>query len=120
MTLIFVFQTKELRIVFTEAEFDVPKIGTVEEFQGQEFKVIILSTVRSTESLLISDKYHNLGFISQPKRLNVALTRAQVLTIVIGNPYLLVHDSSWRYIIKYAVENGFYCGCNIPESFYKS
>ncbi|GJQ70797.1 hypothetical protein Trydic_g725 [Trypoxylus dichotomus] len=107
-------QTKEIRAVLSEAEFDVPKVGTVEEFQGQEFKVIILSTVRSNKNILPCDSLHNLGFITQPKRLNVALTRAQALTIVVGNPHLLIHDSSWRYIITFAVKNGCYCGCDIP------
>ncbi|KAI4471093.1 dna2/nam7 helicase family [Holotrichia oblita] len=104
---------REIRSVFAEAEFDIPKVGTVEEFQGQEFKVIILSTVRSNKNMLACDRLHNLGFVTQPKRLNVALTRAQILTIVVGNPYLLINDSSWRYIIQFAVKNGCYCGCDI-------
>ncbi|KRT81245.1 hypothetical protein AMK59_4958, partial [Oryctes borbonicus] len=109
-------QTKEIRAVLSEAEFDVPKVGTVEEFQGQEFKIIILSTVRSNKNMLPCDSLHNLGFVTQPKRLNVALTRAQTLTIVVGNPHLLINDSSWRYIIQFAVKNGCYCGCDITLS----
>lgn len=107
------FQTKDIRTVLTEAGFDVPKVGTVEEFQGQEFNVIILSTVRSNKNMLECDKLHNLGFVTQPKRLNVALTRAQVLTIVVGNPHLLMNDSTWRHIIQYSIKNGGYCGCEL-------
>ena len=66
------------------------KIGPVEIFQGDERRVIILSTVRSQ---LISyerfDTKFNLGFVHQPKRLNVALTRAKQGLIIVGNAELL-------------------------------
>lgn len=109
----FRLQMREIKSVLTEAEFDLPKVGTVEEFQGQEFKIIILSTVRSNKNMLACDRLYNLGFVTQPKRLNVALTRAQILTIVVGNPNLLIHDSCWRYIIQFAIKNGCYCGCDV-------
>ena len=36
------------------------------------------------------DYTHNIGFLSNPKRFNVAITRAEALMIVIGNPHVLV------------------------------
>ena len=36
-----------------------------------------------------------LGFLKNPKRFNVALTRAKALVIVIGNPAVLAHDPHW-------------------------
>lgn len=92
----------------------IPKIGSVEEFQGQERKVIIMSAVRSSPTLLETDRHHALGFVASPKRLNVALTRARALLIILGNPHLLVRDPSWRSVLNYCVERGAYTGCDLP------
>ena len=59
----------------------------------QERKVIIVSTVRSQQKFLAHDFRHKLGFLRNPKRFNVAITRAKALLIVVGNPYLLFQVS---------------------------
>lgn len=51
-----------------------PKVGSVEEFQGMERKIILISTVRTS---LSEDKRLNIGFIGQPERVNVAISRAR-------------------------------------------
>ncbi|KAK4876916.1 hypothetical protein RN001_009422 [Aquatica leii] len=111
----YVKQVKLIRSLLNEAEFDLPKLGTVEEFQGHECNVILLTTVRSCEDFLKHDTYFNLGFISNTKRLNVAITRARALLIIVGNPQLLMKDHHWRTIIKYCVDDGAYCGCDLQS-----
>jgi hypothetical protein len=48
------------------------KVGSVEEFQGQEKRVIIISTVRSTREYLESDYAHNLGKLNK-KPVNIRI-----------------------------------------------
>ncbi|KAI3739237.1 hypothetical protein L2E82_29636 [Cichorium intybus] len=62
------------------------KVGTVESFQGQEREVIIISTVRSTIKHNEIEKRHCLGFLSNPRRFNVAI---RSLLIAIGNPHII-------------------------------
>lgn len=105
-------QVKHIRFLLEQAEFEVPKIGTVEEFQGQECSIIIISTVRSTGAYISKDLQHSLGFVRDSKRFNVALTRAQSLLIVVGNPNLLVKDNNWKALVEFCIKNGFYRGCS--------
>ncbi|KAM9292469.1 RNA helicase Mov10l1 [Morus bassanus] len=88
-------QVEKIRFLLRSIDLADIKVGSVEEFQGQEYMAIILSTVRSHEGLFGDDKYC-LGFLSNPKRFNVAITRAKALLIIVGNPHVLV---------KYDAEN---------------
>uniref|UniRef100_A0A8D1Q2J5 RNA helicase n=1 Tax=Sus scrofa TaxID=9823 RepID=A0A8D1Q2J5_PIG len=90
------------------------KVGSVEEFQGQERSVILISTVRSSQSFVQLDLDFNLGFLKNPKRFNVAVTRAKALLIVVGNPLLLGHDPDWKAFLEFCKENGGYTGCPFP------
>ena len=45
--------------------------------------------VRSSDDIFIEDMRKQVGFVSNPKRFNVAISRAQALLIVVGNPHLL-------------------------------
>ncbi|KAL4219035.1 hypothetical protein ACF0H5_021618 [Mactra antiquata] len=77
-------------------------VGVVENFQGLEKSIIILSTVRSSDvNYEYSDTLQFLGFLVDPQRFNVAITRAQGLLIVIGNPDVLIHDRTWCQFINY-------------------
>jgi superfamily I DNA and/or RNA helicase len=61
------------------------RIGTVDKFQGQEAPVVIVSLCAST----LSEAPRGAGFLLSPNRLNVAVSRAQALAIVVGCPELL-------------------------------
>lgn len=52
-------------------------VGKVEEFQGQEKLIILLSTVRTCKENARLDVNRQLGFLNCPKRLNVAASRAR-------------------------------------------
>ncbi|GAQ77983.1 RNA helixase SDE3 [Klebsormidium nitens] len=91
------------------------KVGSVEQFQGREKRVIIISTVRSSAEHIESDLKHNLGFLRNPKRFNVAVTRAQALLIIIGNPHVLAQDRCWGAMYEYCRNNGAYVGCEGPQ-----
>ncbi|XP_077581896.1 putative helicase mov-10-B.1 [Stigmatopora nigra] len=91
------------------------KVGPVEEFQGQERRVILVSTVRSNLDYTDFDKKFNLGFVSNKKRFNVAMTRAQALLIVVGNPEVLSTEDCWKRFIMYCKEAGAYRGYQAAE-----
>ncbi|GAA6103763.1 putative helicase mov-10-B.1 [Tachysurus ichikawai] len=88
------------------------KVGSVEEFQGQERRVIIVSTVRSNSEYLTLDAIFNIGFLKNEKRFNVAVTRARALLIIVGNPVILSTDTSWSKFIDYCTEEGGCTGFN--------
>ena len=92
------------------------KVGSTELFQGQERRVIIISTVRSTDQFIDSDRKHNLGFLDNPKRFNVAVTRAQALLIVVGNPKVLLVDENWSALIRHCERHGAYRGEPLPPT----
>lgn len=82
------------------------EIGTVEYFQGREKLIIMVSGVRS--------KTPTIGFLKNEKRLNVAVTRAKALLIVIGNPETLGKNQFWRKFIRMCFDNKASIG-NIPS-----
>ncbi|XP_073707601.1 putative helicase mov-10-B.1 isoform X2 [Garra rufa] len=99
---------KALKTVSELSKWKDIKVGSVEEFQGQERKVIIVSTVRSSVSYVKMDQDFNIGFLSNEKRFNVAMTRAKALLIVVGNPVILSKDPTWQRFIRYCeLEQGY-------------
>uniref|UniRef100_A0AAR2KHQ8 RNA helicase n=1 Tax=Pygocentrus nattereri TaxID=42514 RepID=A0AAR2KHQ8_PYGNA len=109
-------QVEKIRVLLQKVGLADIKVGSVEEFQGQEFLVIILSTVRSNEALPSGDLQSALGFLSNPKRFNVAITRPKALLIVIGNPHVLIKDPCFHALLQYTYENGAFLGCDPPVS----
>ncbi|XP_058719360.1 RNA helicase Mov10l1-like [Poecile atricapillus] len=106
-------QVEKIRVLLKSIDLEDIKVGTVEEFQGREYMVIILSTVRS-QKVIIDDEKHCLGFLCNPKRFNVAITRAKALLIVVGNPHVLVKDPCFCALLEYSLMNRVYIGCDLP------
>jgi regulator of nonsense transcripts 1 len=73
------------------------EVASVDSFQGREKDYIILSCVRSNE-------HQGIGFLSDPRRLNVALTRARYGLIILGNPRVLTRQPVWSMLLMHFKE----------------
>ncbi|KRX99386.1 Regulator of nonsense transcripts 1, partial [Trichinella pseudospiralis] len=74
------------------------EVANVDAFQGREKDFILLSCVRS-------NKHSEIGFLNDPRRLNVALTRARYGLIIVGNPKVLSRQPMWHSLLKFCKEN---------------
>jgi len=81
-------------------------IGPLEAFQGLEFRFVIVCTTRTRDRFLEQDLAKGLGVIHEPRRFNVALTRAKQGMIVIGNPHVLEQDRNWLAFMAFCHRNG--------------
>lgn len=61
------------------------ELGTVDSFQGKDFPLVILSTVRSNQE-------GRVGFLALPNRLNVAISRAKKQVLLLGDSATLAHE----------------------------
>lgn len=69
----------------------------MDAFQGREKDIIIMSCVRSNE-------HQGIGFLNDPRRLNVALTRAKYGIIIAGNPKVLSKQPLWNHLLSFYKE----------------
>ncbi|GLJ31924.1 hypothetical protein SUGI_0642570 [Cryptomeria japonica] len=92
----------------------VPKVRSVDEFQGEESNIILLSLVRNINPNLNVKTSENIGFLNIPNRICVALSRARIGLYIFGNSKLLTDNSLvWKDIIKHFTDN-VYVGNGIP------
>lgn len=76
-------------------------INTVDAFQGQERDVIAISFVRSNDT-------SEIGFLSDIRRTNVAITRARKKVIMIGDSATLGSNQFYNELIAYVQNKNFY------------
>lgn len=69
-------------------------IDTIDGFQGQERDVVFISLVRSNDD-------GKIGFLSDLRRMNVAITRARMKVVVIGNAATLSRHAFYRKLHAY-------------------
>ncbi|GLU48437.1 TM0106 family RecB-like putative nuclease [Nocardiopsis ansamitocini] len=77
-------QVRALRRALEEAGLDEVRVGTVDRFQGQEAPVVLCSMTVSSAA----EAARGLDFVLSRNRLNVALSRAQVMAALVYSPQL--------------------------------
>ena len=92
-------QVQCLRRLLMKREFFKPfrrqiSVNTVDGFQGQERDIIILSMVRSNDE-------GQIGFLRDLRRMNVAITRARMKVIILGDVPTLTRHPFYRQLWKY-------------------
>jgi helicase MOV-10 len=95
-------QVKRLRNALRSAGLRSVNVGPVEAYQGSEYRFVIICTTRARERFLKNDKEKGVGVILEPRRINVAMTRAKEGLAVIGNPWILEKDPTWREWMNFA------------------
>ncbi|CAE7719937.1 IGHMBP2, partial [Symbiodinium sp. CCMP2456] len=97
-------QVEQLRADFA-ADADVealkitPRINTVDSFQGQEADAVLISLVRSNTHGVV-------GFLSDYRRLNVAVTRARKHVLLVGDASTICNDDVLSSLYGYACDHG--------------
>ena len=74
-------------------------VNTVDGFQGQERDVILISMVRGNDE-------GRIGFLNDLRRMNVAITRARMKLIVLGDTATLSHHPFYHKLIEHIEQQG--------------
>ncbi|MDO4158978.1 MAG: AAA domain-containing protein [Prevotellaceae bacterium] len=92
-------QVQYLRQLIRKREFFKPyrsliAVNTVDGFQGQERDVILISLVRSNDE-------GQIGFLADLRRMNVAITRARMKLIILGDAKTMAHTPFYKKLHDY-------------------
>ena len=92
-------QVQYLRRLFKKREFFKPyrsliSVNTVDGFQGQERDIILISLVRSNDE-------GQIGFLRDLRRMNVAITRARMKVIILGDASTLTRHPFYKKLYDY-------------------
>ena len=117
-------QVQYLKKLIKKYEFFKPyrrliSVNTVDGFQGQERDVILISLVRSNDE-------GQIGFLKDLRRMNVAMTRARMKLIILGNKDTMTkhpfYKKLWEYVEAinnydmYFPEKGCHLGTNRSDN----
>ncbi|NXS81986.1 HELZ2 Helicase, partial [Erpornis zantholeuca] len=84
-------------------------VENYENLPGREFRVIIISTVHTSESLRVSASHH-LEFFNEARVLNTIMTRAQSLVVAVGDAVALCSRGQcskvWKRFIQQCIDKG--------------
>eukprot|EP00747_Dinoflagellata_sp_TGD_P013967 gnl/TRDRNA2_/TRDRNA2_123056_c2_seq1.p1 gnl/TRDRNA2_/TRDRNA2_123056_c2~~gnl/TRDRNA2_/TRDRNA2_123056_c2_seq1.p1 ORF type:complete len:427 (+),score=81.27 gnl/TRDRNA2_/TRDRNA2_123056_c2_seq1:3-1283(+) len=78
----FICSVFQRQTTFSHKAYEEIEVASVDSFQGREKDFILLSCVRSNQN-------QGIGFLNDPRRLNVALTRAKYGLVICGNAKVL-------------------------------
>ena len=92
-------QVQYLKKLIKKYEFFKPyrrliSVNTVDGFQGQERDVILISLVRSNDE-------GQIGFLKDLRRMNVAMTRARMKLVILGNKDTMTQHPFYKKLWKY-------------------
>jgi len=84
-----------------EQQIDIEgvEVDTVDGFQGREKEVVLVSLVRSNDQ-------GEIGFLDEPRRFNVAVTRARRKAVVVGDASTVATGDVFDAFLRYAEEEG--------------
>ena len=92
-------QVQYLRRLFKKKEFFKPfrhliSVNTVDGFQGQERDIILISLVRANNE-------GQIGFLRDLRRMNVAITRARMKLIILGDASTMTRHPFYKKLYEY-------------------
>ena len=91
----------QVRWLRDQSSWDHLEIDTVDGFQGREKEVVVIGTVRSNTD-------HDIGFLADERRMNVALTRAKRRLIVVGDSATLATSEFFAELLAWFESAGAY------------
>lgn len=86
---------------FEQGRLHSLNIKTIDGFQGEERDIIYISLVRSNDK-------QEIGFLSDLRRMNVAITRAKKKLVVIGDSATIGANPFYKSFLEYCEQNGLY------------
>ena len=90
----FVVQYMKMNGPLAKELYEEIEVASVDAFQGREKDYIILTCVRSNE-------HQGIGFLNDPRRLNVGMTRAKYGLVILGNPKVLSRHPLWHHLLTH-------------------